>query len=246
MRRNNNLATKNYKSLVKQTFIYITRALSYGYSLNRIGRDLRHLVNEYPGLKKAEKYNIWRSAYLACRAAKRSDSWEKYISKRETYDGILKEIRRGFNNMNLRSKKEATRASLDGTENIFFLCSVHQKCRELHKDLQGKIYVDRFWRTKVSGNRYYAVLSYIKNRDIKTVQEMMKEPHWLTTAEYCKHYFIPLDTDTVLHSSVRKIAESYYKRVKKYTPEEYYELRGKVYGLMNKIHPCQELEKRAF
>ena len=75
------MAMKNYKSLVKQTFIYITRALSEGYSMNRIGRDLRHLVNEYPGLKKAEKYNIWRSAYLACRAGRSSGNWENIYPK---------------------------------------------------------------------------------------------------------------------------------------------------------------------
>lgn len=236
---------KNYKSLVKQTFIYITRALSDGYSMNRIGRDLRYLVNEYPGLKKAEKYNIWRKAYLTCRAGRTSGNWEKHISKRETYDGILKEIRGAFNNKYLRDKKEATRASLDNSNNIFFLCSMHQKCRELHKPYQGQIYVDRFWRTKITGSKYYAVLSYIKNRNIKTVQEVMQEPVWLTTAQYCKHYFIPLETDTVLHSSVKKIADTYYKRVKKYTPEEYYSLREKVYGLMYKIHPCKEIEKRA-
>lgn len=234
---------KNYKSLVKQTFIYITRALNEGYSMNKINKGLRNIVNSYPGLNKNERYMIYREAYVLCRASKHSDEWYKKLGKRETYDNILRVIRKADKNVKLRSKRKKTRASLDEKNNIFFLCSVHNKCRELHKPLQGKIYVDRFWRTKVSGDEYYAVLSYIKNHKVMTVQESMQEPFWLTTADYCKHYFIPIPTGTVLHNSVRKIAEGYKKTVKKYTPEEYYSVRSKVFESMNRIYPCKEFEK---
>lgn len=235
---------RNYKSLVKQAFIYINRALENGYCLNRVRRELRELINKAKGLKRNEKYAIWNAVYIELRAAKKSPDWEKHISMRKTYDNILRPIRKAYNNKKLRDKKAMTRASLDNTEHVFYLCSIHQKCRELHKDYQGKIYVDRFWRTKLSGVKYYAVLSYIKNKKIATVQDVMKNPIWLTTAINCRHYFIPLDTDTVLHSSVKKIAEAYYKRIKKYTPEEYYEVRAEVYKVLNKMHPCKYFESK--
>lgn len=235
---------KNYKSLVKQAFIYMTRALEKGYCMNRVRRELKDLVNKAKGLKRNERYAIWNTVYSQVRAAKKQDNWEKYISMRKTYDEILRPIRKAYNAKKLRDKKAMTRASLESTEHVFYLCSIHQKCRELHKDYQGKIFVDRFWRTKLSGDKYYAVLSYIRNRKIMTVQDVMKEPVWLTTAEFCKHYFIPLDTDTVLHSSVKKIAETYYKRIKKYTPEEYYDVRSKVYETLYNMHPCKEFESK--
>lgn len=234
---------KNYKSLVKQTFLYITRACSEGYSLNKVSKGLRNLVNSYPGLNKNERYSIYREAYVTVRAIRHSDEWYKKLAKRETYDNILRVIRKADKNVKLRAKKAMTRASLNGSNNIFFMCSIHNKCRELHKPYQGQIFVDRFWRGKVSGKEYYSVLSYIKNHKTMTVQEAMQEPIWLVTADYCKHYFIPLDTDTVLHSSARKIAEGYKKTVKKYTPEEYYSVRSKVFEAMDKEYPCNEFKK---
>lgn len=235
---------KNYKSLVKQTFLYITRALSEGYTLNKVNKDLRKLVNSYPGLNKNERYSIYREVYVLIRATRHSENWEKKIAKRETYDDVLRVIRKADKNVKLRAKKAMTRASLNGSENVFFMCSIHNKCRELHKPYQGQIFVDRFWRSKVSGKEYYSVLSYIKNHKTMTVQEAMQEPIWLVTADYCKHYFIPLDTGTVLHNSARKIAEGYKKTVKKYTPEEYYSVRSKIYESMDKIHPCKEFKKK--
>lgn len=234
---------KNYKSLVKQTFLYITRACSEEYSLNKINKGLRKLVNSYPGLNKNERYSIYREAYVTVRAVRHSDEWYKKLAKRETYDNILRVIRKADKNVKLRAKKAMTRASLNGSNNVFFMCSIHNKCRELHKPYQGQIFVDRFWRGKVSGKEYYSVLSYIKNHKTMTVQEAMQEPIWLVTADYCKHYFIPLDTATVLHSSARKIAERYKKTVKKYTPEEYYSVRSKVFEAMDKEYPCNEFKK---
>ena len=52
----------------------------------------------------------------------------------------------------LRIKKGTVRAELSnpgGT--ILFLCSKHNNCADDHKNYQGKIYIDRFWRQKVSG-----------------------------------------------------------------------------------------------
>ena len=234
---------KNYKSLVKQTFLYITRALSEGYTLNRSSKELRKLVNSYPGLTRNERYYIYREAYVTLRAIRHYDEWEKELSKRKHYDNILRVIRKADKNVKLRAKKAMTRASLNSSDNVFFMCSIHNKCRKLHKPYQGQIFVDRFWRSKVSGKEYYSVLSYIKNHKTMTVQEAMQEPIWLVTADYCKHYFIPLNTSTVLHNSARKIAEGYRKTVKKYTAEEYYSVRSKVYEAMDKMHPCKEFKK---
>lgn len=237
------LEMKNYKNLVKTTLKSLTRALDQKMSVNSFSREYRSLLNSYAGMNRTEKYMIWREVYSVYRANKNNKEWEKIVSQRKTYDRILMPIRKVDKSMKLRNRKNAIKNMLNDPEGIFYMCSVHQNCRDLHKEYQGKVFVDRFWRTKVTGDLYYSVLSYIKNRGVKTVQEAMKEPIWLTTAVNCKHYFIPLNTTAVLTTSPKKLKEKYYRSVKKYTPEEYYDLRKEVYSDLNQIHPCNEFEK---
>lgn len=234
----------NYKSLIKQAFSYMTRALKDGYGLNKASQGIRTLVNSYSGLNRDEKYELWNTCYVLYRACRHDGDWTERISKRKNYDQVLRTARRVERKLKLRKQRNMTRTVLSGKDNIFFLCSVHSNCASDHKEYQGKMYVDRFWRTKVSGDRYYAVLSYIRNRKIMTVQQAMKDPIWLTTRPNCRHYFIPMDTDTVLHSSVNKLAAIHTSRLKKYTAEEYFDVRGKVFDRMYEIVPCKAFAKK--
>ena len=232
----------NYKYAVKKGFEIVARALEQGKSLTKIKKELTEFVNSFSGITRNEKYQLWSTLYGIARAAKSDENWQKRLSLRKTYDTVLKTARKVDRQKKLREKRQVVKEQLNSNEHIFFICSVHQHPAEDHKDYQGQIFVDRFWRQKVSGMQYYAVLSYIKNHNTVTVQQIMKEPVYLTTRPYCKHYFIPLDTYTVLHTSQKKLAERH--RVPLYTVEDYYNLRSNVYDNLNNIVPCSEFEKK--
>lgn len=85
---------------------------------------------------------------------------------------------------------------------IFYVCSKHVAPAKDHKDWQGKIYVDRFWRAILkSTDREWMIPQverYIVENDVKTIQWVMGPPVWLTTRPFCRHWFAPVLTSTVL------------------------------------------------
>ena len=234
----------NYKRLVRQSFYIMTRALESGDSLTSIKNQLRDLVNSYSGLTRDERFNLYQAAYEVARAAKSSSNWEKTLSLRRNYDSVLVAARKTYASQMLRMKRHVVRAS-PGT--IFFLCSKHNSSADDHKNYQGKIYVDRFWRTKVPGNLYAPVLQYIKDNEIVTVQEIMGKPVWLCTRPYCKHFFIPVATEDVLASvQDSDIIEEYHAkhRTSLYDSDDYYELRNSIYFGMDNMHPCLHFKNK--
>lgn len=84
---------------------------------------------------------------------------------------------------------------------IFYVCSKHVSPAKDHKDWQGKLYVDRYWRAtlKSTGTAWMIpqIEKYIADHDIRTIQWVMGPPVWLTTRPYCKHWFAPVLTSTV-------------------------------------------------
>lgn len=221
----------------------MTKALQNGLKLKQISSDLRDIVNSYAGLNRNERYWIYLECYKLCRAAKRSrQGWQKYMGLYQNYDKVLRAVRKVKASSELRHKKAVVYTEMKFTDKIFWLCSCHSSCAEDHINFQSKIFVDRFWRQKVSGKEYYSVLSYIKNRDIKTVQEIMGPPVYLTTRPYCRHYFIGIDTASVLKSSPKKLANEFGRTYE--SDYNYYELRKEVYDRMNQIEPCKEFEKK--
>ena len=237
----------NYKRLAKRAFSYISRALDDGKNLTQIKEDLREIVNSYEGLTKNERYDMYSAMYQVCRAGKSAsrkdeNGWKRVLGLNKNYDTVMNAIRRVKGSSELRGKRRATRMALQDEDTVFFLCSSHSNCAEGHKDLQGQIYVDRYWRTKVSGFDYYKVWSYIKNHDIMTVQASMQEPYYLITRPYCKHYLIPMSTAEVLGSSVRKLRDTYGMTYEE--PYDYYAVRDEIYQSMNKAVPCSEFSKK--
>lgn len=249
---------KNYKyySYVKSSFNYINRALASDkkITLHTISEGLRNIVNSYADLNRNERYNLYRSAYEVSRAAysqrRAGGNWHQTLSFRKNYDKILRASRK-VGQAQLRKKKlHSIRAILDSADkemSIFFMCSSHTKSAEDHKPYQGKIFVDRFWRTKVPGNKYRAVYSYIRNHNTITVQDIMKAPVYLFTRPNCRHYLIPVPLSTVLNSSPKKVAAEYLPPHHKelYTQDNYYHLRSEVYDSMNKAVPCKEYKIKA-
>lgn len=228
--------TFNYKRATKRLLSFVAKSLEENKTLQKISDGLRDIVNSYIGLNRNERYDLYINAYKVARSARAAKDWHKTLGMSKNFDKVVRATRRVKGSSELRHKKREVRAKLRD-DTVFFLCSTHSNPAEDHKDYQGKIYVDRFWRLKTSGEDYYKVMSYIKNHDIVTVQEIMGSPVYLCTRPYCKHFFIPLQTSEVLGSSLRKINETYgeYTRESEYTYEEYKELRSHVYAVLDSI-----------
>lgn len=236
--------TFSYKKATQRILMYLVDSLEKGKSLQRISEGLRNIVNSYFELNRDEKYRIYLDAYNLARAAKTSPNWEKKLAEKGSFDKIVTGCRVAKSRVNMRHKKGAIRTDLKNPENIFFICSVHEKPAPDHANYQGKIYVDRFWRTKVSGVYFYSVLSYIKNHNTATVQEIMKAPVFLCTRPNCKHYFIPLQTLSVLRSSEKKIREEIgYHRDLPWTEKDKERVRAQVFREVDRAHPCFEFNK---
>ena len=110
---------------------------------------------------------------------------ERHAGAREQANEAKDQVKRG------RSKRV-----------IFYVCSKHTAPAKDHKNWQGKVYVDRYWRAILNstgtGWMIPQVERYISDNDIRTIQWVMGPPVWLTTRPYCKHWFAPLLTSTVL------------------------------------------------
>ena len=236
-----------YKGLVKETFSIITSAIGEGQSIAKTDKELRNFVNSIPKITKKERFALYNVAMRTFKGSRASYNWEKELSKRETYDNVLRVCRRIQSRATLREKKATHRANMMSGNYVFYMCSEHNKPAEDHKEWQGKIYVDRFWRSKVEDTLAVPTLEYIKTHNIMTIQEIMGAPVYLTTRPYCRHYFIPLKTVTVLTQGREKIVEQHRikKRERIYTPKEYFDVRCEVYKEMNNISPCSYFEKKS-
>ena len=90
---------------------------------------------------------------------------------------------------------------------VFYLVSSHQDSQPAHADLQGKLLVDRFWRSKLEKADVptETVARFIRNRKIRTVQWAMGAPCYLLTRPNCRHYLIPVATRYALSHGLGEI-----------------------------------------
>lgn len=234
-----------YKKALKSLFVLIAKQSAAKRTLSETARMLKAKIGQFENINKFEKAHIYSACYDVARIGKHN-GWEQRFATNKVFDNMYKTCRAVSSAARLRKRKAVLREELSNGETIFFLCSTHHKPAPDHEAYQGKIYVDRYWRGKIGGGQYRAVLSYIKNHSVGTVQNIVGEPIYLTTRPYCKHYFIPIETDTVLGSSVRSLQNRYNRTrtVEEYR-QEYYAVRTAVYSEMNRIVPCEEFAKKA-
>ena len=226
----------SYKSFVRNSYSLIAYHIKAQTTLNHFSTVMRNLVNSYSGLNRNERYRLYRTALDLYRKMKRSDSIQTDLERDYNYVEIVRAARKVMRDKDIRDKQKGLKEAISSTDNIFFVCSKHKHPAEDHKDYQGKIYVDRFWRTKLDEQMQKKVGAYIKNHNVLTVQYIIGEPVYMTTRPYCKHYFIPVNTSTVLNSSYKKVVESTGLHSHKwYTREDYFKLRKKVFNSIESI-----------
>ena len=91
---------------------------------------------------------------------------------------------------------------------VFYLCSRHQDCAKDHVAFQGKIYIDRYWRSlyKKSEQPEFlinAIDKFVKRNKVHTLQWVMSSPVYMTTRPYCRHYFTPVQTYDILTTEIK-------------------------------------------
>lgn len=178
-------------------------------------------------------------------------STPEYLSRNLTIRDATKMVNRAERSSTARRKKKIIKTTLkDNREQrlpvIFYLCSYHEKCAVGHKEYQGKIYVDRYWKSAIE--QYHElwwliapVQDYIKTNHVLTVQEVTGNDPYLIIRPYCKHFFIPIEIMTVLGSSVAEIKREHPEAVRgtgsksnKQYRQDYYKLRNRIKeGLVN-------------
>lgn len=217
-------------------------------TLTQISRELRTIVNSYSGLNRRERASLYNNAFNCARRIKASgQDWERTIASRPVYDSFMAMSRRVDASFASRQKRIALGKAISdyenqhGTEPVFYLCSYHSNCSCGHEHLQGKIYVTRYWRTIVGSTDYRKVAAYIKNRNVQTIQSVVKAPTWLTTRPYCRHYFVPVQTSDVLTASPKRLLhdnDAFHYTPDYYDSDAYFQIRKQIYTQLNALHPC--------
>lgn len=106
-------------------------------------------------------------------------------------------------------RKEGERKS-DGAlgSEIFFLCSSHKDVAEDHKDYQGKLYYDRFWRRYVKDAQTRKMVeAFISEKNLKSMQWVINKPVWLITRPNCRHYFSKVSIKEALSKPIEEILD---------------------------------------
>ena len=168
-----------------------------------------------------------------------------YLARNLTIQEATKMVNRAERASTARRKNRILKDTLKENRQqrlpiVFYLCSYHEKPALDHKDYQGKLYIDRYWRSAVLQYSELAWLeapidAYIKNHKIQTMQEVVGGTPYLTTRPYCKHFFIPVDIWTVLTSSLSAIKREHPEAVQGTGKKSHRQYRRDYYKLRDNI-----------
>lgn len=147
--------------------------------------DLRKAIWNLKGLTRKERFTLLREAEIQRQGHGSAERLIKSVNK------VARDSMR----------REHATEMRDGLKDgyIFFLCSWHKNAARDHVDYQGKIYIDRFWRSRILDEGLRAQIEdYIKRHGTVTVQEIMGPPVYMINRPNCGHRMIPVEVGTVL------------------------------------------------
>lgn len=251
---------------------WLIKAVQFVYS--NIDRPIREIYEESRDVAKSciPYLNNQETAYLAqacedlarrCKARLRINPGED-LTVLMSRPFMIKPMEHAANVMDKRLQTKAKADILEGQLDynrsnsvIFYLCSWHQTPAKGHKDLQGKIYVDRFWRQTLrdAGEEFFipAVQSLIRSREIMTVQEVTQDPCWLIYRPYCRHYFVPIPLGEVMGSTSDREVLMNHPEARKHVHrsmddqtrrEKYIRRRAQIRGKLQKIQTKKETPRQ--
>lgn len=178
---------------------------------------------------------------------KRTDKKRVYLAIKSTLP-VLEKVK---NEVGRKVETEDKQNYLDRltSRGVFYLCSCHSKCAVGHQEYQGRMYVCQDWESRIDDTVLKRkVAAYIRNHNCMTVEEVVSSPVYMITRPNCKHFFRRLDTDEVLHNSVKKLLKQHgmiRSSVDSYVYSQYrnYYERLKILLSLRETCSCDELEK---
>ena len=202
------------KGTLGEAMARVERVLAKNEWLNGTSRaDIRTtcegVCRQLLGLTRRGGLEIGTKEHLAfCKMAVRLSedvmkSWNR-AWRREFVGGRRKEITGGMAVLRMRDDPI-----------VFYLVSSHQKPQKAHAELQGKILVDRYWKSSLGEDMAREVGAYIKANKTLTVQRAMGEPWYLLVRPNCAHQLIPLRTADVLGMTEKDIRKRFNKEATK-------------------------------
>lgn len=254
MRNIRNLKFRIYGFEVRCAAI-IGRGLAGGKGKRPILAELKRELAAFRSTVKltdGEADWLWLMCVNECKSVsktvwgKRADSESVYRAIRATLP-YLEKIKNGLGGGIENRDKTDYLAKLT-SQGIFYLCSSHSHCAEGHKDFQGKVYVSENWRERCPDPRTRKrVASYIRNHNCLTVEEIVGDPVYMVTRPNCRHYFVEVGIEEVMHSGVKKLLKNHdmvHAGVNSYEYGQYrnyYERLKMLIGLRESC-PCPKLE----
>ena len=229
----------------------ISRSLVGGKGKYAVKKQLRKALVDFRStvrITDSEANGLWLNCmHMLSRISwKRDDNSKIYAQIKRLLPSLESFKNRFVLDIEMREKNAYLRDLM--SDGIFYLCSWHKDCAADHKDYQGKIYVSEDWEERCLDGDQGKIRAYIKNHNCITVQEVIGDPVYMITRPNCRHYFISVSVDEVLHSSVKKllkqhdlVKEGHVKNDSYYAYREYYE-RVKLLITLRNTCPCEELE----
>lgn len=229
----------DYKTLIIEAYILINKSLEERLYAKQFEAKLNLLIaNKCSMLSRSEQKAVQNSIYSVWKKMRwhiSDGKWKELLYRKVNYDTLFSTMRRAYATSNSRIKHDSYLRAIENGY-IFFFCAGHDNCSEMHKSLQNKIYVTQHWRLYVKPAQYRAVLEFIKMRNIMTAEEAMGKPYWLCSRPFCKHFFQPLDTDTVLGTPLNILVKRYHQSRKPiYSSFDYVTFRKEIMREVEKV-----------
>ena len=207
----------------------LCKSLKVHHTLGRCSSDCGAVLSErFPWMDRRSRAEVLAEVDYLARKSFMMKERSMFIAK--NFAGVMKAFNRAYKRRWVATKGKAVRerrAVNRQVGKVFYLVSSHQKPQPAHKDVQGTILVDRFWRGAVPKEKVEAVGKYIKDHGIKTVQWALDGPTWLITRVNCRHYLMTMQPDEVLSMTVEALKKKYQRRPtgvhRPITDEERYE-----------------------
>lgn len=166
------------------------------------------------------------------------------------YDAILKQTNKGIENgvkivyrngrhvsfksymeMNVRTtvRQEANDYLFKASKNnrvVFYLCNYFADSADDHKDFQGKYYYDKNWKSfKFSKETEDKIQAMINRYHMRSYQQVVDGPPYLTTRPNCRHTLTPIPLDQALKNNPAETGEKYGLRKGTYKSKNYKDLQ---------------------
>lgn len=266
--QNNQLRDFKVKTnkLINQTKKAVKTAFKSDTTVNLTDKQIKNMTGQIDkGLLFLEQsaiqqyQNTIKSVVLKCKTAgDLKDQLQKHIESGVNV-GVVYKDGKEFKFDNYWEMKTRTDIQQDIGKNmvdtgsalgvIFYIAAYFGDCAKDHVDYQGKIYVDKDWKSNAPKDRIDEIQSYIDSKSIKTVQEVMDAPAYFTTRPNCRHYFQYIDIDSVLGAKnkddVNKLRDERNLNYNgKYKPEKYKALQEQRLNERRIRYKKEEIQKQ--